>query len=1273
KVVYDFNKYDYLNNKDSSSPAKIDNVEYKDDQIADNQIYQVIYFNQDTLIDFAGNNGNHYSMVGYTFLGYSTQKDWTNVSNWNVGSLYSDNTSLYDKTGFFASNVAQTNKQTTFVAYDDGTNYVYNFYNIIKDQIHNSMYDGITNSVVTLYSVWKANRYEITFDMNKNNGSTTPQFYNIENADDRAYNNDAYFINDGIVKVIVTYDTNVWNINYNGRLISLEDVLIDRYGYTWTGWYVNNESASVSQNKFFNINNDSMPWNDLNNTYRIIAQHSWDERGSMSLPVLNYEWILKTNYVEPSYDTTYSYLDAEQDRVDSLDRLNFNYPKDTTNGYDKNQLGSITLYAGWQANTYSLSYDYGTNGINTNSNSGFANVTNNLSTFNDRLSHDSTGISLKNLDDTTSPLEYNSGNYTDFVFDVEYDPQYITRIGYTFVGWRFGLNSEYRFGYKTTGASTSGTKFVINEETVSIDDVTGTAVTNDCYLYTDKSKIADSSEYLGTMEVLGDTTTANNIDNHYLMIFAIWEVNTYTVKLDVNSSIINSTKASCTYDGINASINNNDIISIELSVVFDTNVWFIKGYNDKYFTQIDLIKLGYSWIGWYSNVETVEGNGLTIDGKNYNDFIMSGTNYDDSNPYNVYVDKNANHIEQKMPKVDYSLFNQFIFRTYGETTTNANYVEFTNNLKTDVSNVYGYAFTSQDGYGNWIEDRKNNTFGMTIYAKWQGLIYEVSFNKTDYNITNNRQEYLGTGSTEAHYLDEVGGLYKEIFTEKIYVMFDTNLYTTNYKEIYNLVSDYNTYETEVGDHIEDLVRVDRYGYTWTGWYTHGYVYDSNSSRVNSNGSSTFKVGTQNTSAILVMDGINASGLARRADDYSELYYSTVVGFNDTRYFDVYSTVKYNFANNGNYTHSNDSNRKFDNAMYNNMETITTNERNKESYTMTLYAGWLANIYDVYYEANDCDSTNILKNYTVKKNNVNTSTGFGGSSPAFQIKGYTQTIEFDAKPVEATAFQRVGYTFIGYSLGQTKAQYFKTDASTEAKSTEVMLDYNAIAFENLSNLESQRYSGRYTDSYLCSSYDNTVKTTVTGDLYGRYTYEILGDDILDFAVVMQAFYRANIYQVSFDSNKIAGGSTTPYFYNVATGKYTDEVSPYKDILQVEFDTNNWVATSGNESIDLDLIKVDRYGYTWMGWFTKTIYNTILDGTDIYKINSKDSNYVENLNNYWKNYYKFIIMSGSAIQREDGETMELKVYNYEKFLANFNGDNITIYEGVDIAPEDNNDNS
>ncbi|MBP3581241.1 MAG: hypothetical protein J6J33_00640, partial [Clostridia bacterium] len=905
---------------------------------------------------------NKYSMVGYTFLGYSTGSDWTNASTWtnisaadwaiaNDSDIYSMNpTTISTDRGFFSYNfyIAATDEYCftpTFVSHETTAGYDYNFYNVIKDQIHNSMYNG---GKINLYAMWKANKYNIVFDTNMNDGSTTPQFYSLTTS---SYNNkddaNPYFIDnvsynyananyangytdgyyyDGTmnrISLVVTFDTNKWEIVYGGNVYHLTDVLIDRYGYTWMGWYVSPDSTLSSTFKEFFNTNGSLNWTSVDGSNQIIDASTYADRDVLarqSCTKFDYEWICKTNYEETKFDTSYHYANNGVDRIDTLVRLDLEYLNNEeiendhydATYYNHNVYGKFTLYAGWQANTYKVSYGYGTNGIDKDAKNDTASLNTNTSIAHYAGSLDT--IKNEPFLDTTTPLQHNSGDYFELVFDCEYDPQYVTRIGYTFLGWRLGLHSE--------NIIDKGDKIEINYDYIKNENVADTGNGDDCYLYEDKSKLTTpDDEFLGTPEVLGDTESGNNIDNHFIIMFAVWEANIYKVNININKGAADTTVAYYGWDSNNLTNSQaSGLISITLNVEFDTNEWYFESTGDT-LLDIEVAKEGYFWIGWYTNAEAVEGklSGTT-------DFLTSGNDYDYENAYNSYIDKidaldSYLGIYRRVPTMrilDYSLFNQFVFRTYAEVSTNDDLYDLEDTL--GYSNNNGYVFNGSTTYGNWIESRSNSKFELTIYAKWQGIIYETTFDATSFG--NGTYEI---GSTTAYYITAANGTYTSTTAKcNMYVMFDKNLYTSNYQEILDIESDYTT-GTIVGEHIKDVIKIDRYGYSWTGWYTRGYEAANKTQRLATDGSTYFYVGDMAENSKLIVDG-HDKGLKTFKSNYSTL-------MTDADY------------------------AKFTKSIYDTLLTKTTtytegNPSNTDVYEMTLYAGWKANSYNVYYESND---------------------------------------------------------------------------------------------------------------------------------------------------------------------------------------------------------------------------------------------------------------------------------------------------------------------------------
>ncbi|MBQ4541975.1 MAG: hypothetical protein IJA23_03885, partial [Clostridia bacterium] len=196
-VRYNFNRHDQHG---VTSPAIMN---------GDAEGVQKFWFNQ---IENLQDNG--YAMVGYTFFGYSTvdtfdqdnfllgKSAWSNESSWLISrttvhqtDIWSESHTLYG-TGFFAVRSNDINNTPSFVSYENSGTYVYNFYNSLKDRIHNSMYGD--HDEVILYSVWKQNKYNLVFDTNdsqKGNGSTIANFYSSTTGSaSYSYHYEHYFI-----------------------------------------------------------------------------------------------------------------------------------------------------------------------------------------------------------------------------------------------------------------------------------------------------------------------------------------------------------------------------------------------------------------------------------------------------------------------------------------------------------------------------------------------------------------------------------------------------------------------------------------------------------------------------------------------------------------------------------------------------------------------------------------------------------------------------------------------------------------------------------------------------------------------------------------------------------------------------------------------------------------------------------------------------------------------------------------------------------------------
>lgn len=490
----------------------------------------------------------------------------------------------------------------------------YNFWSVYARQFVSTIGGYNPNSPnkgnFNLYAIWKANTYSLQFnvyDNSANNGSTeykldvkakaaedksTPKLY-----DDLFSNNGLSFnvghIDGAIATGATTYycfirfDTNDWyitdadvsNVNtlfsyyneaagcVNNKWNTVLDsnnktnLVIDRYGYSWLGWFSKNETdirvkADVQKNyrifgsdyyfddytlkdtnsqkytmnyttyRMFEINST------LNETYSKFVyngQHKVDsslgESATGYVYFYNYktttqEYVSKTYYVNKDYlnyfaatsgqltcfDTSlsydcYSYSDGAVEIMRSLE-------------YGSPSIRYLKLYAYWQVNYYEFIIDWQDN---------TGNVSNSLNV----LGSTTAGI----LDGTEVVKESFAGAYFD---DNELSNRLNNftpvRVGYDFLGWAYY--------YRTASGATqlipvyqepekADTALWLNRQLTTDygNDENGNPIVP---LYTNQECIKNIS-FKTSQETYGQET-----NNHYCYLFAIWKPQTFTINVDLN-------------------------------------------------------------------------------------------------------------------------------------------------------------------------------------------------------------------------------------------------------------------------------------------------------------------------------------------------------------------------------------------------------------------------------------------------------------------------------------------------------------------------------------------------------------------------------------------------------------------------------------------------------------------------------------------------------------------------------------------------------------------
>ena len=556
---------------------------------------------------------------------------------------------------------------------------------------------------VICYAQWEVIEYSIKFDSNKNNGSTTPLY---------AINSNIYDKFDASsIEIRVKFDTDDYYLvdSYGNKIASgnnfIEKVLIDRYGYSWLGWYVLNL-----------LGNENM---------QVIAGNSD-----------------ATRQVHVFDNDLFTFIFAE-----------YNYES-----LDDEEHTTITLYAEWQANEYSIVYDYSDKdsdrqyyansinrglGITQNSDGGSTNAW---------ISGILVNI-IDHLKTATFDLQNNTLNYSKLAYYLQ-----LKRTGYIFNGWKLAKDGAViQENYAANGSLVQ--YFNLNSEySTSVDE-------SDIFLYyfvgtgdaTDKEKLGD----------------ADFNEEHMIVLYADWTARTYEVEFEFNNgytmvdknlaaTINNSTSAnSLVLSGLMQGIS-----SYKVYVQFDTNNWYAVDLNGSDATSIveEALKyitterIGYEFLGWYTTRTMNVG----------------------STPLG-YI-------------------SSLIYEVDGTRILELTNEKYDSNSSTEV-----------DGY--LTEEQKAHATGtVKLFAAWKQLEYSAELHLRDNGDYDTNFDYK-FGSTTA-YLQDFAGNYNMLNVNfdlqyVVKVLFDSNEYIIYRIENNKLIKLNETLYS---------VLVDRYGYKWTGWY-----------------------------------------------------------------------------------------------------------------------------------------------------------------------------------------------------------------------------------------------------------------------------------------------------------------------------------------------------------------------------------------------------------------------------------------------------------------------
>ena len=679
-----------------------------------------------------------------------------------------------------------------------------------------------TTGTTTLYAKWNLVNYSITYNLNGGtNSSSNPSSYNVTSS-----------------------------------TITLANPT--RTGYTFAGWFTDSSfTNSITSIAAGSTGNKTLyaKWNA--NSYTIAFNGNGNTGGSMSslsmvygtAKTLTSNAFTKTGYTFQGWATSSSATTATYTNGQSVNNLV------STNG------GSITLYAVWKANTYTVAYNgNGNTGGSTASSShtygtakaltsnGFTKTGYTFAGWATSSSGSvvySNGQSVSNLTSTngatvtlyakwnvvnysitynlnggtnssSNPSRYNITSSTITLANP-------TRTGYTFGGWY----SDSSFATKVTSIASGSTgnktlyaKWTANSYTISFNGNgnTGGSMSNLAMTY-GTAKTLTSNGFTKTgytfagwatsasgAVVYSNGQSVNNLTataGGTVTLYAKWTANTYTVAYNGNGNTGGSTASSSHTYGVAKTLTANG------------------------FT-----KTGHNFAGWsksssgavaYSNSQSVSNltatNGATV------------TLYAKWNPWTHTVAYNANGGSGAPSSQT---------KTYGTSLT----------LSSTKPTRTGYTFagwntnssgtgTNYSAGGSYTADQNGGT--VTLYAKWTANSYTVTFNANGGSTSTSSKTvtYASTYGTlptptrtgytfKGWYTASSGGTQVTSSStvsitanQTLYAKWTANTYTLTFNANGGSVSP-STKSVAFGSAFGNLPTPTRPGYTFKGWFKYSY-------------------------------------------------------------------------------------------------------------------------------------------------------------------------------------------------------------------------------------------------------------------------------------------------------------------------------------------------------------------------------------------------------------------------------------------------------------------
>ena len=1051
---------------------------------------------QPMAFDIADNlTNNAYTRTGYTFTGWNTHADGSGTSYTNgesvknLTNVEAGTVTLYAQwkphqyTVKFDGNTADGGSTANqAMTYDTAVNlttngytktgYTFTGWNTQPDGGGTAYTNGesvknltaIEGDTVTLYAQWRANSYTIQFDGNTaDGGSTSDQ--------------------------VMTYDQAA-NLTANGYT---------KTGYTFTGWNTQSDGGGTAYTDGQTVSNLTSEkegavtlfaqWRA--NNYTIQFDGNTADGGDTANQVMTYDQaanLTVNGYTKTGYTFTGWNTQSDGGGTTYTDGQN-------VSNLTPEEGGTVTLFAQWRANNYTIQFDGNTaDGGDTG---------NQVMTYDQAASltangYTKTGYTFAgwNTQSDGGGTAYTDGQNVTNLTSVEGETVTL------FAQWR--ANSyTIQFDGNTADGGDTANQVMTYDQAASL---TANGYTKTGYTFTSWNTQSDGG---GTAYTDGQMVSNLTPEKEgAVTLFAQWRAHNYTIQFNGNTADGGNTpEQSMTYDQ-----------AADLTA---------NGYT----------KTGYTFAGW--NTQSDGGGTTYTDGQN----VINLTSVD-GETVTLFAQWRAN---------SYTI--QFDGNTAdgGDTANQVMTYDQATNLTANGYTKTGYTFagwnTQSDGGGTAYTDGQNvvnlasvDGETVTLFAQWRANNYTIQFDgntadggdtadqsmtydqaanltvngytKTGYTFTgwNTQSDGGGSAYTDGQNVSNLTSV--EAGKVTLYAQWRANNYTIQFNG--NTADGGNTPEQSMTyDQAADLTAngYTKTGYTFAGWNTQsdggGTTYTDGQNVINLTSvdgeTVTLFAQWRANSYTIQFDGNTADGgsTSDQVMTYDQAADLTANGYTKTGY----TFTEWNTQPDGGGTTYTDGQ---------NVSNLTSKEGDK----VTLYAQWRANSYTIQFDGNTAD---------------------GGNTPD-QGMSYDQ-----AADLTANGYTKTGYTFTGWNTQPDGGGTSYTDGQNVSNLTSVEGDTVTLYAQWRANSYTIQFDGNTADGGDTPdqgmTYDQAVDLTANGYTKAGYTFTgwntqpdgggttyANGETVSNLTpeeggtVTLYAQWRANSYTIQFDGNTADGGNT-----------------------------------------------------------------------------------------------------------------------------------------------------